>query len=72
MMYKIGDVADLIGITPEAIRNYEREGLIKPKKDEGSGYRYFTTWDILILINTRQYRKFYYSIADIYEIFSDD
>jgi len=72
MMYKIGDVADLIGITPEAIRNYEREGLIKPKKDEGSGYRYFTTWDILILINTRQYRKFYYSIADIYEMFSED
>lgn len=72
MLYKIGDVANLIGITPEAIRNYEREGLIKPQKDENSGYRYFSSWDMHILINTRQYRQFYYSIADIYKIFSED
>lgn len=72
MIYKIGDVANLLGISPEAIRNYEREGLIKPKKDEDSGYRYFNSWDMHILINTRQYRQFYYSIADIYEIFSED
>lgn len=42
MIYKIGDIAKVMGVTTEAIRHYERMGLIKPEKDPQTNYRYFT------------------------------
>lgn len=42
MMYKIGDIAKVMGVTTEAIRHYERMGLIRPEKDPQTKYRYFT------------------------------
>ena len=32
MIYKIGDIAKVMGVTTEAIRHYERMGLIKPER----------------------------------------
>ena len=62
--YKIGRVADLIGITPEALRYYEREGIITPIKSEGSGYRYYSAWDVHILIRTRSFRHYGFKLED--------
>ena len=42
MIYKIGNIAKVMGVTTEAIRHYERMGLIKPEKDPQTNYRYFT------------------------------
>lgn len=42
MLYKIGDIARIMGVTTEAIRHYERMGLIVPEKDPQTKYRYFT------------------------------
>jgi DNA-binding transcriptional MerR regulator len=45
----IGEVAELLGITPKAIRHYEKLGLIeKPGRSE-SGYRLYTADDLLRL-----------------------
>ena len=49
MAYKIGEVAALLGLTPEAIRHYERFGIIEPHKDGQSAYRYFDGWDLILL-----------------------
>ena len=40
--YKIGEIARLLGLTPQALRFYEQEGVIVPGKSE-NGTRYFTT-----------------------------
>ena len=40
-MYKIGEAARLLGLSTEALRYYERKGLIVPHKDSASNYRYF-------------------------------
>ena len=40
-MYKIGEAARLLGLSTEALRYYERKGLIVPHKDSVSNYRYF-------------------------------
>ena len=40
-MYKIGEAARLLGLSTEALRYYERKGLIVPHKDSISNYRYF-------------------------------
>lgn len=64
MKYKIGDVAKMLGITPEAIRFYESHGIIKPDKDDNSGYRLYDVWDIHMLIRARSYRQFGYSLSE--------
>lgn len=66
--YKIGDVANLLGISTETIRNYEKQGLISPKKSESSGYRYYTTWDINCLISIMIYKGYNCSMSDISEL----
>lgn len=38
MQYKIGKIAKIMGVTPEAIRHYERLGLIIPFKDPDTNY----------------------------------
>lgn len=64
MKYKIGDVAKMLGITPEAIRFYETRGIIHPDKDDSSGYRLYDVWDLHMLIRARSYRQFGYSLSE--------
>ncbi|MGL4820546.1 MAG: MerR family transcriptional regulator [Bacilli bacterium] len=42
MKLKIGEMAQLFGVSTDAIRYYEKEGLIAPDKDPSSGYRFYT------------------------------
>ncbi len=65
--YRIGRISDLMGISSEAIRYYEREGIIAPKKDGSSGYRSYTAWDLHVLIRTRMFRKYGYSLLETTE-----
>lgn len=62
--YKIGEVSRLLGLTPEAIRYYEDQGIITPRKAEKTGYRYYNVWDIHILIHARSYRQYGFSLAE--------
>lgn len=64
MKYKIGDVSKLLGITSEAIRYYEDQGIVNPTKSKSSGYRYYGVWDIHILIRARTYRQYGYSLSE--------
>lgn len=68
MKYKIGDVAKLLGITTEAIRYYEDQGIITPTKSANSGYRYYGVWDLHILIRSRSYRQYGYSLSETAEL----
>lgn len=62
--YKIGEIARLLGLTTQAIRFYEQEGVIVPKKSE-SGTRYFTTADIIRLLAFKKYRLSEFSVQDV-------
>jgi len=42
MSYKIGDVSKLLDMSPEAIRFYESENIIKPSRTEGGGPGFFS------------------------------
>ena len=56
--YTIGELAKILGITAETIRYYERKGIIAPIHDQETGYRYYTTWDLHMLIRARCYLGF--------------
>ena len=62
--YKIGDVAKLLGLTTQALRFYEQEGVIMPRKSE-NGTRYFLVEDIVCLLAFRKYRLSEFSIQDV-------
>ena len=42
-LFKIGEIAKILGVTRKTILVYEEMGLLTPAvKDEASGYRYYT------------------------------
>lgn len=43
--YRIGDFAELTGLTSPTLRYYEKEGLVKPHRSE-NGLRYYTESDV--------------------------
>ncbi len=66
--YTIGELAKILGITAETIRYYERKNIIQPIKNKESGYRYYTTWDLHMIIRARCYLGFGFSIEEVAEL----
>lgn len=61
----IGEVAGLLGVTPKAVRHYEKLGLIeKPARSE-SGYRLYAASDLLRLHRIRRLRSLGLSLERI-------
>lgn len=69
--YKIGEIAKILGISPETIRNYEKKGIIRPYKEEDSHYRYFDIIQINHLLNLQKYQKYGYHLQDIKDIMNE-
>lgn len=68
MLYRIGDIAKLLGISQEALRKFERRGMIQPIKDDENGYRYYHTLDITSLIRCRAYHQYGFSMNEIADL----
>ncbi len=65
MLYKIGEVSKILGISSEAIRYYERQGGVKSKHvDSESGYRYYTALDVYVLMRLRMYRNCGFTVQE--------
>lgn len=67
---KIGDVAASAGVTPEAVRYYEREGVIPPAPRESSGYRRYAQADVDRLRFIRHARDLGFSLTEVRELLS--
>lgn len=60
--YTIGELAKILDVTAETIRYYERKKIIEPIHNKESGYRYYTAWDLHMLIRARCYLGFGFTI----------
>lgn len=69
-LFKIGDVAALLDMTPQALRYYEQQHVIFPVKSE-NGTRYYTAYDVHRLIAFKKYRTMDFSMQDIMEYMRD-
>ena len=69
--YLIGDVAEMIGVSRDTLRFYERRGIISVKKKE-NGYRYFSEEDIVKLCNVMYRRKMEIGLEDIEHFWKQD
>ena len=63
--YTISQVSKFTGVTIDAIRLYEKEGLICPKRDDNNNYRYYDVELIRRIIFIAFYRKIDVSIPEI-------
>ncbi|QQO09027.1 MerR family transcriptional regulator [Breznakiella homolactica] len=63
--YTIKEAASLFGMSPEALRFYEREGVFRPLRDEENGYRYFDKFTVFRLGNCKRLRSLNFSMQEI-------
>ena len=63
--YTIHEISKLLGISSDAIRLYEKEGLVSPIRDPQNGYRYYETLEIQRIMGIHLYRQLDVSIAEI-------
>lgn len=66
--YSIGEVSAMLRLGIDAIRFYEKKGLVHPQKDKHNKYRVYTMTNILELLDIIYYRELDMSISDITEI----
>ncbi|ABA89422.1 helix-turn-helix transcriptional regulator, MerR family [Syntrophotalea carbinolica DSM 2380] len=71
MKYKISEVAKMLGITPEAIRYYEQQNIIKPSKSDSSGYRSYSVWDMHALLHARSYRQYGFTLSETADLINN-
>lgn len=71
MLYRIGEVAELIGVSNETLRNYERAGIIHSYRTEGSNIRYYDIETISKLIGIWTRRNEGFSIEELQKVYTD-
>jgi len=64
-LYKIGEFSRINKISQRMLRYYDEKALLKPRKDEANGYRYYTNDDIEIINKIKLLRKYHFSIDEI-------
>ena len=57
-------LARLLGLTTQALRFYEQEGVVTPKKSE-NGTRYYDEDQLILLLSFKKYRQADFSVQDI-------
>lgn len=73
MKYKIGTVARLLGVSPEALRLYERNGILVSDRGDGEhGYRYYSRLDITALTRARAYHQYGFSLKETEALINTD
>lgn len=68
--YRIGDVAELAGLSRDALRFYEKKGVITARKKD-NGYRYYSENDIYKLMYVIYHRKMNTSLDEIENLVSE-
>ncbi len=65
MSWTIGDLAERIGVTPRALRHWEREGLLPRPPRSSGGYRLYHREHLLRLVQIKALRQMGLSVPEI-------
>lgn len=68
--YQVKDIMDMFGITRDAIKYYEKKGLIEPSRTE-TGYRLFDSFNVEKLKKILDLRDLGFSIKEVMEMSED-
>lgn len=67
--YLIGEIADMLGVSSDTLRHYEKKGILTARRTD-NGYRYYTEDDIPQMINILYHRKMDIGLRDMEIIYS--
>ena len=67
---RIGEVADLLGITPKTVRHYEKIGLLKEPERSESDYRLYSADDLLRLHRIKRLQSLGLSLKQVRDVLS--
>lgn len=70
MYLTVGEISKILGISPETVRFYVREGIIKPRKNKENNYWEYSSDDVMRLTDILFYRDLELSLKDIKSIFA--
>lgn len=71
--FSVSRTAEIVGVTAETLRHYDRIGLVKPcKTDEWTGYRYYSRQEIVRLNTVKALRCMDLTLSEIKEILAYD
>ncbi|WP_436533033.1 MerR family transcriptional regulator [Actinoplanes sp. HUAS TT8] len=69
---RIGELADLVGISTRAIRHYHRVGLLPEPTRRGNGYRDYSLRDAVELARVRRLVELGLSLAEVGDVLAGD
>lgn len=69
--YKIGEVSKIVDMPAETIRFLEQKGLISPEKNEETGYRFYSVWDINRILDYKKFRQIGFSSGETIKLVKD-
>lgn len=72
MKYKIKDLSELMNVSSNTIRRYEKLGYLHPERDNSSNYRSYTNEDISTTMFVRFFRKIGFTHPDILKILTQE
>ncbi|SDJ88032.1 MerR family transcriptional regulator [Alkalibacterium thalassium] len=67
-VYTIGEVAEIAGVRTSALRHWEKERLIDPKRDPESGYRLYTQAEVKRVLIIRTVSRAAWSLDIVREV----
>ncbi|MEK5437730.1 MULTISPECIES: MerR family DNA-binding transcriptional regulator [Paenibacillus] len=67
----IGEVAQMVGVKPSAIRHWEQEGLITSNRNKDNGYRVYTVTELRKIILISSLRKTVYYIENMKQLLNE-
>ena len=68
LYFRIGEVAEIVGVEPHVVRYYSRIGLLKPKRHPENSYKLFSENDVKHLRFIRKAQQLGYTLSEIAEI----
>src|SRR3989442_5908961 len=71
-LYRIGEIAKELGLTPQAIRYYEQEGLISKPQRTASGYRIYSEEARARLLFLKRAQQFGFRLEEIKSLLGAD
>ena len=70
MKISIGTLSRAFGLSDEALRFYEKKGLLHPVRENGNGYRVFELADIQRISNIQRLKSQGFTLEEIQRVYS--
>lgn len=70
--YYVKELADYYGISAQAVRLYDKKGLLPSDKNEVNGYRTYTREDVVTMDYICRLKKMHFSLEEIRRIMNEE